>query len=148
MSIQSQITADIKAAMVAKDSLRLSVLRMLKASIDNTVIEKKSPELDDPTVTALIRKNIKSRQDSVEAFTKGNRPEMAEKEKQEIQILESYLPQGLSPEAVEALVKEAISEAGATSRKDMGAVMKIASAKAAGRTDGKTLSSLVAKLLP
>ena len=95
----------------------------------------------------MIRRQIKQRQDSVEGFEKGGRPELAAGERAEIEILSAYLPTPLSPEEVVALAKEAIAEAGATSKQQMGSVMKIATAKAAGRTDGKTLSAAVQKLL-
>ena len=95
-----------------------------------------------------LRKEVKKRQDSVEAFEKGGRPEMAATEKAEIELLNAYLPQQLSSAEVEALVKSSIADAGATSRKDMGAVMKILNEKAAGRADGRTLSTEVQKQLP
>jgi uncharacterized protein len=96
----------------------------------------------------VIRKQIKQRQDSVEGFEKGGRPELAAGESAEIAVLSAYLPKNLSPDEVTALAKEAIAEAGATSKQHMGAAMKIAIAKAAGRADGKTLSAAVQKLLP
>jgi uncharacterized protein YqeY len=116
----------------------------------NAAIEKggAGSTLDDSDALAIVRKEVKKRQDSVEAFEKGDRPEMAAAEKAEIDILNTYLPQQLSPAEVEALVKSAIAEAGATSRKDMGAVMKILNEKAAGRADGRTLSAEVQKQLP
>ena len=104
--------------------------------------------VDDSDALAIVRKEVKKRQDSVEAFEKGGRPEMAASEKAEIEILNAYLPRQLSAAEVEALVKAAIAEAGATSKKDMGAVMKLVNAKSAGRADGRTLSAEVQKQLP
>ena len=149
MSLQQQIDNDLKEAMKAKQAERLGVLRMLKAALKNLAIEKGGPAatLDDAEVTAVIRKQVKQRQDSIESFTKGGRPELAAKEQAEIEVLNVYLPQALAPEALAALVKEAIAEAGATSKAQMGAVMKIANAKAAGRADGKSLSMEVARQL-
>jgi uncharacterized protein YqeY len=123
---------------------------MLKTSLMNAAIEKggAGSSLEDSEALAIVRKEVKKRQDSVEAFDKGGRPEMAAAEKAEIDILNSYLPQQLSPAEVEALVKAAIAEAGATSKKDMGAVMKLVNAKSAGRVDGRTLSGEVQKQLP
>src|SRR6185369_14912794 len=95
--------------------------------------------LDDAAATAVVRKELKKRQDSVEGFTKGGRPELAAKEQAEAAILSAYLPQGLSSEELAGLVRECIAEAGATSKAQMGAVMKLANAKAAGRVDGKAL---------
>ena len=122
---------------------------MLKAAIKNVAIEKggADTQLSDLDLVAIIRKEAKKRVDSIEAFEKGGRPELAAKERVEIEILSDYLPKALSPEETEALVKESIAEAGATTKAQMGAVMKIASAKAAGRVDGKALSTEVQKQL-
>ncbi len=149
MTLQSQVDNDIKDAMRAKDTVRLNTLRMLKAAMKNSALEKGGAEgvLDDTEAAAIIRKQIKQRQDSIEGFEKGGRPELAENEKAEITVLSSYLPQALSAAEVEAIVKEAIAEVGATTKQQMGAVMKVAGAKAAGRVDGKTLSSEVQKHL-
>ncbi len=150
MSFQSRIDQDIKTAMLAREAAKLSVLRMLKTALMNAAIEKggAGSTLDDSDALAIVRKEVKKRQDSVEAFEKGGRPEMAASEKAEIEILNAYLPQQLSAAEVEALVKAAIAEAGATSKKDMGAVMKLVNAKSAGRADGRTLSAEVQKQLP
>ena len=115
----------------------------------NLAIEKGGPNvlLEDADTTAIIRKQVKQRQDSIESFTKGGRPELAAKEETEMAILREYLPKAMSPEELAALVKDAIAEAGASSKAQMGAVMKLASAKAAGRADGKALSLEVAKQL-
>jgi uncharacterized protein YqeY len=150
MTFQARIDQDIKAAMLARESAKLGVLRMLKTSLMNAAIEKggAGSSLDDSDALAIVRKEVKKRQDSVEAFEKGGRPEMAATEKAEIEILNAYLPQQLSAAEVEELVKAAIAESGATSKKDMGAVMKLVNAKSAGRADGRTLSSEVQKQLP
>ena len=149
MTFQARIDQDIKAAMMAREAAKLGVLRMLKTSLMNAAIEKggAGSSLDDSEALAIVRKEVKKRQDSVEAFDKGGRPEMAAAEKSEIDILNSYLPQQLSADEVANLVKSAITESGATSRKDMGAVMKILNEKAAGRVDGRTLSAEVQKQL-
>jgi uncharacterized protein YqeY len=149
MTLQAQIDNDIKEAMRAKDAAKLGVLRMLKSALMNAAIEKggAGTVLEDAEAAAVVRKEVKKRQDSVESFESAERTELADKEKAEIEVLGTYLPQALSAEAVTALIREAIAEAGATSRKEMGAVMKIANAKAAGRVDGKTLSTEVQKLL-
>ncbi|MEI6351341.1 MAG: GatB/YqeY domain-containing protein [Verrucomicrobiota bacterium] len=150
MSLQEQIDQDIKEAMKARQAERLGVLRMLKSAVKNVAIEKggASAVLDDPEVSAVIRKQVKQRMDSIEGFEKGGRPELAAKERAEIEVLSTYLPKALSEEELSALVKEAVAEAGATSKAQMGAVMKIATAKAAGRVDGKSLSQEVQRQLP
>ena len=149
MSISEQVDQDIKEAMKAREADRLSVLRMLKAAIKNASIEKggQSAVLDDPEATAVIRKQVKQRQDSIATFEKGNRPELAAKEQAEIETLQKYLPQALSAEELGRLVEEAIAETGATGKAQMGAVMKALGPKAAGRVDGKTLSQEVQRRL-
>ena len=150
MSLQQQIDQDLKEAMKSRQAERLGVLRMLKAALKNVAIEKGGADtvLDDNEASAVIRKQVKQRQDSVESFEKGGRPELAAKERSEIEVLAGYLPKALPAEELSALVKEAIAEAGATSKAQMGAVMKIATAKAAGRVDGKSLSQEVQRQLP
>jgi len=147
MKLQDQITADIKQAMLSKDTNALGVLRMLKSTLTNLAIEKKTQELDDTIVLSAVRKNIKTRQDSVDCFTKGGRPELVEKEQSEIAILEKYLPVQLAESELVTIIDDAIKEVGATSKKDMGKVMKVVSAKVNGAADGKTISALVGKKL-
>jgi uncharacterized protein YqeY len=149
MTFQDQINQDIKAAMLARDSAKLGVLRMLKTALMNSAIEKggAGSTLEDADALAIVRKEVKKRQDSVEAFEKGGRPEMAATEKAEIEILTTYLPQPLSVEELAALVQAAIAEIGATTRKEMGAVIKLVTEKAAGRADGRTISTEVQKHL-
>ena len=150
MTLQSQVDNDIKDAMRARETVRLNALRLLKSAMKNAAIEKGGAEstLDDAEASAVIRKQIKQRHDAIEGFEKGDRPELAAAERAEIEVLSTYLPAALSIDEVTALAREAIAEAGATSKQQMGAVMKIATAKAAGRVDGKTLSQAVQKLLP
>lgn len=149
MSFQQKIDEDLKAAMKAREAERLSVLRMLKSALKYAAIEKHGVEkdLEDVEAQAVIRKEVKKRQDSIEGFEKGNRPELAAKERIELEILSVYLPKQLSAEELSVLVAEAIAEAGASTKAQMGAVMKIAQSKAAGRADGKALSQEVAKRL-
>jgi hypothetical protein len=149
MTFQARIDQDIKAAMLARETLKLGVLRMLKAALMNAAIEKHGAggALEEADALAIVRKETKKRQDSIEAFEKGGRPELAETERAEIVILSVYLPQALPADEIAALVREAIAEAGATSRQQMGAVMKIVNAKVAGRADGRTLSAEVQKQL-
>lgn len=148
MSIQEKVTQEIKAAMLAKDADRLSALRMLKSAFGYAQIERKTETLSDTEAVAIVQKEVKKRRDSAEQFEKGGRAELAEKEKKEITVLETFLPQALSPEELDKLVRATIQELGATSKKDMGPVIKAVQAKAAGRADGKTVSGLVGKLLP
>jgi uncharacterized protein len=149
MSLQKRIDEDLKDAMRAKDAARLSVLRLLKAAIKNAAIEKVSTdgELNDADAIAVIRKQVKQRQDSIESFGKGGRADLVEKEKAEIAVLNNYLPQAMSTEQLQRMVAETVAEVGATSRAQMGTVMKALQPKIAGRADGKTLSAEVARQL-
>ena len=149
MSLQQRVDADLKEAMRAKDAAKLGVLRMLKSALGYAVIEKPGAEntLDDAATTQVIRKQVKQRQDSIESFEKGGRPELVAKEKAELEILNSYLPQSLGADELTKLVRDAIAEVGATSKAQMGVVMKAVQTKAAGRADGKTLSAEVQKQL-
>src|SRR6476469_4584963 len=147
MTLTERVDSDLKDAMRAKDAAKLAVLRGLKSALKYAAIEKSDAGLDDAAATQVIRKQVKQRQDSIESFEKGGRPELAAKEKEELEILNAYLPKGLSAEELSALVRETISEVGATSKAQMGAVMKALQPKVAGRADGKTLSAEVQKQL-
>ena len=149
MTIQEEIDADLKDAMRSRDAERLSVLRMVKSALTNAAIEKHGAAggLADSEAVGVIRKQVKQRLDSIESFEKGGRPELASKERKEIDFLTEYLPKPLGEDEINQLVKDAIAQAGATSKAQMGAVMKIATEKAAGRVDGKTLSQAVQKAL-
>ena len=149
MSLAQQIDSDLKDAMRAKDAAKLGVLRMLKSALKYAAIEKSGAEgeLDEAEATAVIRKQVKQRQDSIESFEKGGRAELAEKEKGELAILNNYLPAAMSADDIARLVRETIAEVGATSRAQMGAVMKALGPKVAGRADGKTLSQEVQRQL-
>jgi uncharacterized protein len=148
MTLQERLGQEIKSAMLARDAERLGALRMLKSTIGYILIEKKTESLSDADFVSVVQKEVKKRRDSIEQFEKGGRPELATKEKQEIAVLESFLPQQLSADELEKIVRDAIAETGATSKKEMGPVIKAVQAKAAGRADGKTISQLVGKFLP
>jgi uncharacterized protein YqeY len=149
MALQQRVDSDLKQAMRAKDATKLSVLRMLKSALKYAAIAKSGAEaeLTDAEAAQVIRKQARQRQDSIESFEKAGRPELVEKEKQELSILNAYLPQPMNAEEISKVVRETIAEAGATSRAQMGAVMKALQAKVAGRVDGKALSSEVQKHL-
>ena len=148
MTLLEQLAQEMKAAMLAKNADRLSTLRLLKSAIGYAQIERKNENFSDAEVVAIVQKEVKKRRDSIEQFEKGGRAELAAKEKQEIVVLETFLPQPLTPEELEALVRATIQETGATSKKEMGPVIKAVQAKAAGRADGKSISGLVGRLLP
>jgi hypothetical protein len=141
--LMEKIAADMKEAMRAKDAARLSTLRLLKSAVEYHKIEKKQEQLTDADITAIIKKQIKQRQDSIESFEKGGRADLVEKEKAELVVLKSYLPEELSAAQVEEVVKATIAEVGATTKTDMGKVMKAVQAKLAGRADNRLVSQLV-----
>lgn len=149
MTIQERIDADIKEAMRAKAAEKLAALRMVKSALMNAVIEKHGAggKLSDLDSLAVIRKQVKQRRESIEGFAKGGRSDLAAKESKEIEYLTEYLPAPLKESEIQQLVKEAIQEVGATSKAQMAAVMKVATEKAAGRVDGKTLSLAVQAIL-
>jgi len=149
MTLQERVDSDLKEAMRAKDATKLGVLRMLKSAFKYAAIAKSGAEaeLSDAEAVQVIRKQVKQRQDSIESFEKGGRAELAEKERDELRILSAYLPQAMSADELAKVVRETIAEVGATSRAQMGAVMKALQAKVVGRADGKTLSAEVTRQL-
>jgi uncharacterized protein YqeY len=148
MTLTERVVQELKAAMLAKDAGRTNALRMLKAAIGYAQVEKKTESLPEADVIALIQREIKRRREAMEQFEKGGRPDLVDKERGELAVLESFLPPPLAAEELEQLVREALQETGASSRKQMGLVVKAVLAKAAGRADGKTVSEAVAKRLP
>ena len=148
MTIVEQVEKDMVAALRAQEALKLSVLRMMKAALMNKRSER-GKEVDDTEALAVLRTLAKQRHESVEAFRKGGREDLATKEEAEIKIVEAYLPAGASDEDIDAAVAAALAETGASSAKDVGKAMKAAMAKLAGKNaDGKRVSEKVrAKLV-
>jgi uncharacterized protein YqeY len=143
MSLKERITSDMTAAMKSKEAARLSTLRMVKAAVQNREIEK-GAALTDEELTKLLQSLVKQRRDSVEQYEKAGRVELAEKERAEIAVIDEYLPQAASREEIERAVEEAVAETGASSLKEMGAVMKAALSRLAGRNaDGRAVSEAV-----
>ena len=145
--LTEHIGSELTAAMKARDAERLSTLRMLQSAFKYQQIES-GHELSDEEAMTVIRKAVKQRLDSIEQYTKGNRSELAEKERREMDLLKTWLPPELTDEEIEAGIREIITATGAQSKKDMGKVMKEASARYKGRADGKKLQEIVSKLLP
>ncbi|HKF52145.1 MAG TPA: GatB/YqeY domain-containing protein [Candidatus Acidoferrales bacterium] len=147
MSLIEKVQQDLTAAMKEKDELRLSVLRMVKSALKNKEIEKMRP-LEGMEALQVLQTLVKQRHESVEQFTKGGRDDLAQKEAQEIKIIEGYLPPAPNDTEIARAVEDAISETGADSLKQMGAVVKAARAKLEGKTvDGKVLSDKVRERL-
>lgn len=149
MTFSQRVDEDLTEAMRAKNASKLGVLRMLKSALKYAAIEKSGAEgeLTDAESAQVVRKQVKQRQDSIESFEKGGRAELVAKEREELSILQSYLPQAMSGDELAQVVRETIAEIGATSKAQMGMVMKALQAKANGRADGKTLSQEVQKQL-
>lgn len=147
--LYKQIEKDMKDALRARDSVRLNALRMLKSAVGYHLLEKggKDKAPTDADVIAVVQKQVKQRRDSIESYEKGGRTDLAEKEKTELAVLEGYLPKQLSEEELTTLVKATIAEVGATSKAQMGVVMKALMPKVAGKADGKLISQLVQKSL-
>ena len=147
MSLTGRVQKDMVDAMRKKEELRLSTLRMMKAALQNKRIEKRA-DLDEKEELQVFSTMIKQRKDSIEQFEKGNRPELAQKEAQEITIIEAYMPKAAGQEEIEATVRAVIAEMGSPTVKDMGAVMKNVMGKFGGaRVDGKAVSEAVKKHL-
>ena len=142
MTLKERITEDMKAAMRASDKERLSTIRMLQAAIKQREVDERIT-LDDAQVVAVLEKMVKQRKESVVQFEQGGRADLADKEKAEIELLTAYLPAQLSEAEVDALIRDAIAATGASSVKDMGKVMGVVKAKAAGRADMGAVSARI-----
>lgn len=149
MSLQNKVNEDIKEAMRSKEAVKLSTLRILKNAIGFTAVQNGSSDktLPDSDVMVIIRKQISMRQDAVNQFTIGNRMDLVEKEKAEIDVLKTYLPPEMELSELENIVDGVILELGATSKKEMGNVMKKVLALVNGRADNKTVSSTISQKL-
>jgi uncharacterized protein len=145
--LTEKIRTELTAAMKARDAERLSTLRMLQSAFKYQQIES-GHELSDEEAMTVIRKAVKQRLDSIEQYTKGNRPELADKERREMELLKTWLPPELTDEEIESGIREIIATTGAQSKKDTGKVMKEAAARYKGRVDGKKIQEIVGKLLP
>ena len=146
MSLKERINEDLKAAMKSRDTVRLSVLRLVRTALKNREIEQQA-QLDDAAIIKLLATQVKQREEAAKMYVDGGRDELAAKEKAEIVVLSSYLPEQLSADETAALVEAAISELEASSPSDMGKVMKAVLAKAGGAADGKLVSTLVREKL-
>ena len=147
MSLAERIEVDYIAAYKNKDAVRLSVLRLLKTSIKNLLVERKQKPLEEGDLLDLVAKQCKQRQDSIEQYTAANRKDLADKEEEELGILKEYMPDQIAGDALRMLIREIITESGAVSPKDMGKVMQVLTAKYKGQYDGKEASTLVREIL-
>jgi uncharacterized protein len=147
MSLLEQIEKDVIAAMKAKEEIKVSTIRMLKSAVMNYLIQAKKDKAEDADVLGVVTKQAKQRRESLESFEKAGRKDLADKEKAELAILESYLPKQLSDEELLAEVRKAIASSGATSPADMGKLMKVLMPVVQGKADGKRVQEAVKSLL-
>lgn len=143
MSLKDKILGDLKEAMKNKEADRLSAIRFLQSAIKNKEIELRPNTINDQDIMTVIKKSVKQRKESIEQFMNAGRADLADKEKFELQVLETYLPAEMGREQIEKLVADVIASTGAASIKDMGSVMKEAQARSGGTADGKVLSEIV-----
>ncbi len=146
MSFLQKLDDDLKVALKASDGLRVSVLRMVKSALKYRQIDK-GGDLSEEDISAVLSSLAKQRRESIEQFSKGGREDLAEKERQELSILQSYLPEQLSPEQLDSIITDAIKESSASGVKDMGKVMRLVMAKVKGAADGKLVNTRVKDLL-
>lgn len=147
MSLKQKILDDTKEAMKAKDMDKVNTLRFLTSAVKNKEIEVRPNSITDDDVVSVLKKSAKQRQDSIEQFQKAGRQDLVDKEQKELTVIETYLPKQMGADQLSAIVAEAIKEVGATSPKEMGAVMKVVIAKTQGAADNKLVSEIVKKQL-
>jgi uncharacterized protein len=143
VELREKILADIKSAMVSKDTIKLNTLRFLNSAIKNKEIDSRPTPINADDVMAVIKKLVKQRKESIEQFSAAGRQDLADNETAELKVLEVYLPAQMSKEQIEALVIEVIAATGAKTIKDMGTVMKETQARSAGSADGKLISEVI-----
>lgn len=146
MSLKQRLTDELKNAMKNKEQLRKNVITMIRSDIKQIEVDKRV-ELSDEDIIEIISKQAKQRKDSIEEFRKGGRDDLAQQSEEELKVLMEYLPEQLSEEEIEAVIKEVITDTGATSMKDMGKIMASAMPKLKGRADGKIVNQIVRNIL-
>ena len=147
MSLKAQLNEDLKNAMKSGDEVRKRTIRMVLAAVKQAEVDRRV-ELDDPTITSLLQKEVKNRREALEEAQKASRSDLAEENQAEIAVLEAFLPKAMSAEELRALVQTAIEETGAASPADMGKVMKAVMPRVAGRAPNDMISATVRELLP
>ncbi len=147
MTLSEQIDADLKVALKSRQETRLSTLRMLKATMSNLAIQRQKSTLEDSEIQEVIQKLLKQHQESVEAYRKGNRPDLVEKETKEAEVLKAYLPPAMSEAQLKAIVQATLQELGVNGPAALGTVMKALMPKVKGRADGRLVNQLVNQML-
>ena len=144
--MKAKLNHDLKEALKAKDEVKLRTVRMLLAAIKNFEVEKMGPATDEE-IFQIMSKEIKKRQEAIEMYEKGGRPDLSQAEKQEIEVIQSYMPNQLSEEEIRELARKVISEMNLKSPKDVGTAMKVIMPQVKGRADGKLVNKIVSELL-
>ena len=147
MTLEEQINKDLVVAMKAKDDVTLRGIRAIKSAILLAKTDGSGVAIDATREVAMVQKLVKTRQESLDIYVKNNRPELAEKEREEIEVIKKYLPAMLEGPELEAILMKIVEETGATSARDMGKVMGVASKTLAGKADGRAISEIVKRLL-
>lgn len=147
MSLEERIENEFKAALKQRDKIKVSTLRMLKAEIINVKLDQNKKTLKDEGIIKIIQRQVKQHKDSIEQFEKGKRQDLVEKEKKELNILLSYMPEQMSEEELKKIISETVKELEATSKNEMGKVMKSVMEKVKGKADGKKVSQIVSSML-
>ena len=147
MTLEERMENEFKSAMKEKNAIKVSTLRMLKADMNNVKLDKNKKNLGDEEIVKIVQRHLRQHKDSIEQFEKGNRPDLVEKEKKELEILKRYMPEALPEKELKKIIAAAIEETSAAGKKDMGKVIKAVVEKAKGRADGKTVSRLVSVML-
>ena len=147
MSLEERIETEFKAALKAQEKIKLSTIRMLKAEINNFKLDRNKKTLKDDEIVKIIQHQVKQHKDSIEQFKKGNRHDLVEKETKELDILLGYMPEQMSEEELKKIITETIKELEATSKKDMGKVIKAVMEKVKGKAEGKAVSQIVSGIL-
>jgi uncharacterized protein YqeY len=146
VDLKAKLNQDLKEALKAKDEVKLRTVRMLLAAIKNFEVEKMGPATDEE-IFQIMSREIKKRQEAIEMYEKGGRPDLAQAEKQEIEVIQSYMPNQLSEEEIRELARKVISEMNLKSPKDVGTAMKVIMPQVKGRADGKLVNKIVSELL-
>lgn len=147
MTLEEKIEKEFKTAMKERAAVKVSTLRMLKADMNNVKLDKNKKTLTDEELIKIVQRQVKQHKESIEQFEKGKRGDLVEKEKQELKILEGYMPEGCSPEELRRIIEETLEELGAKSKSDFGRVVKTVMGKVKGRADGKTVSQIISGML-
>ena len=147
MSLEKRIEEEFKEALKAREEIKVSTLRMVKAALNNLKLDKNIKELSEDDMLGIVQRQVKQHRESIDQFKKGNRQDLVDKEPKELEILLKYIPEQIPMDELEKIVKETVKELGATTKKDIGNVMRTVMGKVKGKAEGKMVSQIASKLL-